>query len=136
MSMHGLDKMRVTVKKTEVLDALKKNRETHTAIVKEARAGYMVAARKMLEEEMKKLESGKPVRIMVHLELPVDNTRVYDTAIQMLEMHQVDNIELDAGQFRMFVMNKWDWMEHFLQHNSTYSRTAAGLMPSVGEEEN
>lgn len=134
--MRGLESMKVVVSKSEVISRLRKNRETHSTIVREAQAGYVVAARKMLEDEMKKLEAGKPVRIMVHLELPVDNTKIYDTAIEMLEMHKDDNVTLDAGQFRMFVMNKWDWMEHFLIQNSQYSGTAAGMMSGSNDGEN
>jgi len=134
MSMQGLDKMKVVVSKTTVLEALKKNRDLHKTIVKEAREGYVIQARKALEKELKKLEAGKPVRIGIHLELPSDNTKVYDTAIQMLEMHEGESVELDAAQFRVLVMNKWDWMDQFLFANRGYSQTAASMMP--GDEEN
>lgn len=134
MKMHGLDKMMVTVDKTKVLEALKKNRDQHQAVVKEAREGYVRVAREQLEAEMKKLEAGKPVRIAVHLELPMDNTRVYDTAIEMLEAHTEETVKLDSSQFRTLVMNKWDWMDQFVHHNATYSHTAAGMMP--GGEDN
>lgn len=131
--MRLLDSMKITAKKNDVLETLHKNRATHKTIVEEARAGYMVAARKMLEEKLKELEKGKPITVFVHLEMPQDHTKVYDTVIKMLEMHQGDTVELDSAQVRNLVMDQWDWKDQFIGTNAAYSNTAASLR---GSEEN
>ncbi len=133
--MNVLDKMVITAIKNDVLETLRKNLGTHTAIVKEARVGYMTAARKMLEKKLKELETaGKPIAMYLHLDLPQDHSKVYETAIKMLEMHQGDTIELDAGQVRNLVMDDWDWKGQFLGTNSAYSATAAGMRGNDGED--
>lgn len=120
-------KMKILAKTDEVLETLRKNRETHSSIVKEARLGYVKAVEKKLEKTLEDVRSGKPVVLQLFLQPPEDHTKVYDTAIRMLEMHQNRHIELDDTQVRNLVMDRWDWQDRFLGTNAAYSQTAASL---------
>jgi hypothetical protein len=129
--MHILNDMTVVVEKQGLLEKLHKNREEHKKIVIEARVGYMKKAREALAKRLKELEDNKLVHLSFSLEPPQDYTKVYDTAIQMLEMHTEPTVELNASQVRHLAMNQWDWMDRFLASNAPYSDTARAYSASL-----
>lgn len=117
----------VNCKKSEVLERLKKNRETHAGLVKEARTGYIERARAELMKKLDSLKSGKLVSVYVSLSVPLDYTSHYDTVISMLEEHTEDHIQLKATEFRNFMEDKWDWRGQFIGTNKAYSESTAKL---------
>ena len=125
--MYMLDEMSITAKKDEVLASLRKNREQHAQIVREAREGYVEQAKKALEQRLGQIREGKIVALTFSLTPPIDQTKVYDTAIKMLELHTDTEIELTAQQVRNLVMDEWDWSNQFIGTNKIYSNTAAML---------
>ena len=126
--------MTITAKTQEVLDALKKNREVHSQVVVEARDGFTDMAEKALKERMAEVREGKVRHLVFSLKPPQDHTTVYDTAIQMLELHvkTSETIELDNSQVRTLVMDKWDWSEAFWGSNKMYSGTAKDYAEAHG----
>ena len=126
-------KLMATVKKSELLSKLQENRSKHAEIVKEARDGYINAAKKALMKKMKKLEDGKIEQLYFSIKPPEAHFEQYDTAIEMLKWTTDEEIELDSVEFRNFVMDKWDWSHGFLVSNSCYSPTASGCLQQWGE---
>lgn len=124
----GLNNMTIEADRVELLDILRKNRETHRRIVEEARAGYIDKAKAALAKRMKQLEEGKLTSLMFSLQRPEDHTREYDTAIKMLEMHRGDTISLTASQVQCFVQDEWSWKSHFIGIARNYSQTANALV--------
>lgn len=137
--MNILSGMRINAKRDDVLATLRKNRETHASIVAEARQGYVSQALEELEEvkkKMAKLANGKVVALSFSLRVPVDQTKVYDTAIRMLELHQDELIELDSSQVRTLMQDQWDWTEAFYSTNVRYSKMAEDIVgASQGDED-
>ena len=117
-------KMVVTCKTADVLVTLKKNRSEHSAIVVEARKGFLEKALKAVHARAGELEAGKIRALTFTLQLPLDHTAEYDTVIRMLEMHQPETIDLNADEVRQLVEDKWDWTAQFLASNSFYSPLA------------
>jgi hypothetical protein len=126
-TLHDLD---INANVKEVLARLKKNRTQHSKIVAEARKGYMREARKALDKRLKELDKGQLVELRFSLQPPADHTKAYDLAIQMLELHTGDQIELNALQVRHFMMDDWSWAKQFLVANAPYSNTAKRLYDS------
>lgn len=126
-SMNVLSHMTITAKRDEVLATLQKNRELHRQIVVEARAGYVDRARTALAAKLESLKEGKVVALYFELRVPVDQTKVYDTAIRMLKLHQEDTIALDGQQVRNLIEDQWDWSAEFYGTNMKYSDTAAAV---------
>lgn len=122
--MQELAGIQIRADKKEILAKLRSNREKHSAIVAEARKGYVDQARAKLRERLDQLESGKVVALAFQLDPPQDHTAVYDTAIEMLTLSTEDHVVLDAGQVRNLVMDQWDWSDRFLAINAQYSATA------------
>lgn len=122
--MHVLRELKIEANKDELLAKLKANRQEHAAIVAEAREGYVKKAREALEKRLGQLSDGKIVSLSFRLDVPTDHTRVYDTAIRMLELHQNKTVLLTATQVRNLEMDEWDWTDSFLGTASAYSPMA------------
>lgn len=131
MNIFNSDSLRITAKKEDVLKTLKANRERHATIVVEARDGYLKKAQKVLEEKLSDLRKGKISSLIFQLAVPVDHTKVYDTAIQMLELHTGESIEMDGRQVQSLIQDEWDWTNHFVASNSGYSATARSTYGST-----
>ena len=133
--MHMLNSMRIKAKRDDVLATLNRNRAAHAAIVKEAREGYVAKAKDTLMAKLRKLDQGKIVALTFSLRVPVDQTKVYDTAIEMMRLHQDETVELDAGQVRNLMLDQWDWTGDFFATNMAYSKMAEDAVgASPGEE--
>jgi len=124
--MHVLHGMTITAKTTDILETLKKNRTLHATVVKEAREGFVDKAEAALKKRLADVREGKIRHLTFSLKPPQDHTNVYDTAIQMLELHAAttETIDLDNSQVRTLVMDKWDWTQEFWASNKAYSGTA------------
>lgn len=96
----------VTVKRTELLGIVKKNREAHAQLYKDAVEGFQVDVKKKLERAMKKVDAGE-LMSGLSFQVPVDHTEQYDTVIAMLEMSVDENIELRMHEFQNYVQDKW-----------------------------
>jgi hypothetical protein len=130
--MRLVTNMQVTVRTEEALEALKKNRETHKTIVKEAREGYVKKAKKEILKRLEQLKDNKVVSLHFNLQPPQDYTKVYDVAIEMLRLHTEDTLDLNGDQVKHLMMDDWDWMEVFLVANRGYSSTARTYAASKG----
>lgn len=118
----------IKVKKSELLDVLKKNREQHRKIFLEAQEGYKHAAIKELDSMLDDARAGKRIRRSMTLVEPQDQTSDYDRAIRMLEMSQDEVIELEEHDFMQYVLDDWGWKHQFLHSNSVYSATALAAL--------
>ena len=124
--MRGMNSIKV--KKSELLDVLKKNRGNHRIIFLEASEGYRAAAIEELDKMLADAKAGRKIRRSLTLVEPQDQTRDYDRAIRMLEMSTDDVIELEEHDFAQYVLDDWSWKRQFLLSNSTYSPTATSMI--------
>ena len=123
--MTKIGEMEVRVNKDVLLERLRKNRDNHAQIVKEARAGYVAKAQETLKKRLDELVSGKLVSLRFSLEVPIDQTKEYDTVIGMLTMSTEDTLVLSATEYRCLVEDNWGWKQSFMLSNAPYSVTAA-----------
>ncbi len=124
--------MEVTCNTSEVLGALVKNRAQHAEMVKEAQAGYVEKAKVALQKRLGELIEGKCVSVAFALAQPIDHTSVYDTAIHMLQRHTSATVTLGADEFRHLVDDEWEWLDHFLEINSSYSSSTRAFGEGKG----
>jgi len=92
----------VTVKKSELLEAMKKNREAHRATFLEAQIGYREDVIKELDSMLAEARDGKKIRRSVALVEPKDHTSDYDRVILMLT-------------------DDWGWKHEFINTASNYT---------------
>ncbi len=117
----------ITVKKSDLLEKIKKNKDTHRAIFEEAVEGYRAQAIGLLEDHIAAIKAGKVQRVHISLPQPEDHTNDYDRVLAMLDMELADEITLDEDDFAAYVMDDWVWKRQFLTGNAMYSATAAML---------
>lgn len=114
---------KIKAKTAEVLSKLKQNRATHRTTFVLAIDGYRTQAIAAFEENIQNAKDNKPFWNHLRLERPEDHTEDYDVAIQMLEWHEDEFIELDAQSVQHFIMDDWSWKEHFVRNTSSYTRS-------------
>ena len=119
--------MTITANKEDVLKTLRANRDEHADVVKEAREGYVKRAEKALANRLAAVKEGKLVSLAFNLKPPLDHTKEYDLAINMLELHLGDEIELTAMQVQNFIRDEWGWKQRWSSSNSMYSDKAAAI---------
>lgn len=110
----------VTVKKSELLETLKKNREQHANDYKETRAAYEVAfvdeLKKMLNKAVEKTEFVRTVDLVE----PENHTREYDRNIRMLTMSVSETVVISEHEFSQFVLDEWNWKDRFTGTSEFY----------------
>ena len=134
MHMHGIQ-MTTVVKKDELLRKLEKNLAEHSAIVKEAREGYLKRARRALDAKLEEIRSGKIVSLSFNLRPPLDYSSVYKTTIQMLKWNTAERVHLGADEFRQLVEDQWDWTRDFYSSSLAYSARASEKMAEMSPDD-
>ena len=114
----------VKVKKSELLEILKKNRQSHRTMFEKAQKGYRKEAIRLLDEALKDAREGRKVKTFIQLDAPIDQTEDYDVAIKMVEMSVDGNIELSEQDFKCYILDQWHWRQICLTTNSFYAGKA------------
>lgn len=145
----GGEERTTVVDRAKLLARLKDNRDAHVAEYEAAVEGYLSLAREKIKEQYaaalaeldkarvraeQELEVFDPAKaqdsivfcrgISFNLTAPRCYQDAYDQAIEMLEWDTREVVELNATEFRCFVMNKWDWMQSFKAVSETYNSFA------------
>ena len=110
----------INVKRTDLLDILKKNRENHRDIFEKAQDIYREQAIQELDRMLSDAKANKKIRRFVMLPEPEDHTEDYDRAISMMEMSVDDIIELVETDHSQYVMDNWGWQKSFATNTSSY----------------
>jgi hypothetical protein len=111
----------VNVKRTELLDKVKANREAHRGLFLKAQEGFKKAVLEALEKSLADARSGKKFNNFWSMPEPIDQTADYDRAIAMLEMSVDDIIVLTSQEFDCYVMDNWTWKQNVILRNSSYA---------------
>lgn len=114
----------VKIKNIDLLDVLKKNRETHVNEFNTATEEYRKDAIIELKSNLKQAQNGGEIVLYSALTQPQNYVASYDTAIKMLEMSADELIELTMSEFQQYVEDNWTWKGNFLASTSMYSAKA------------
>ena len=108
------------VKKTELIDALKKNMLGHRKLFEEAQKGFRDTVIEELDKRLADARSGREINALLHLEAPQDHTKDYERTIKMLEMCTKEEVFVSEQEFAQYVMDDWKWMHQFVASNAGY----------------
>ena len=117
----------VTVKKDELLKALKENREKHHKAFLQAQKDYRAAAVIELSKMLAEAKEGKEIRNRTGLADPDDYTGEYGVVIAMAEMSVAEELTLTNREFQQYVCDNWVWSSDFSSSCSSYSSLASGV---------
>jgi hypothetical protein len=110
----------VKVKKDELLEILRANRDEHGERYQKARRGYRKAVEAELRIMLSKVMDGEVVGVALANIPPEDHTGDYDDVIDMLGMDTDDTVILSQAQFRCYVKDNWGWKQQWITSNSEY----------------
>lgn len=113
----------VKVSRVELLETLRKNREQHVKDYEVAKIKYRETAISQLETMLQDAKAGRKFDTVVLAPKPSKYTDSYDRAIRMLEMSKDDLIELTDHEFKMLVMDEWNWSRDFTSNTKLYSNS-------------
>lgn len=124
MALNDFSDSKVTVKKAELLTAIRANREVHRNEFIKALDGYREIVIERLELTLKNVRGGGRFDSdeFVLLVAPMDHTKDYNRVIKMLEMSTADEITVTERQFQQYVLDDWTWKMDFLATNARYSK--------------
>lgn len=111
----------VTVKKKDLIKALKKNRAIHEKEYEEAIGGYRLEAEQKVSELLDKIKSGVDFQVQLYLNEPESHLEDYDSVIGMLEVANEKTLEITTEEYRKYYQNKWDWHQSWKVANDGYA---------------
>ena len=114
---------RVKVKKDELLEILRKNKETHVVDFDESVADFKDAVVKIAKDNLELVETGDLGSISKTQSFPrapKSYESDYSKSIHMLELSVEDEIELEDDEFAQLVLDEWDWKRNFTSSKEMY----------------
>ena len=115
----------ITVGKAELLETLRVNRDNHKAEYDKAVEVYterfVQNAKDYAKDAVKRAARGEKFASLAWLPVPEEHTEDFDRAIQMLEWHQGETIELSTYDFAQYVQGDWGWAKSFTTNTLSYS---------------
>lgn len=111
---------KVTIKRGELLAAIRSNREVHAKDYTEALAGFKVAFIEECENLLALAKAGNTEKQVIGLSTPQDHTKDYDRVIRMLEMSTAEEITVSEDQFSKYVLDEWAWQRDFAATKMRY----------------
>jgi hypothetical protein len=128
--MMNIRQRSVNVKRTELLEALKKNLELHREEYAQALIDFKTTLLTDLKTSVKKVNASEPAqlaRFNIQVVFPQNHEKDFLEVIEMLEMSVDENINLDAESFRAYIKNEWSWTNGFRQLTESYKVAGAFL---------
>lgn len=117
--------MNVTVKKTELVEKIKKAKDEHVKQYEEALRGWIDqmqdAAKRVIDRSEKGLLRAFPKEFHNLMQMPSLHIDDFDQALKMLEMSVDDEIMLEPDDFNQLVLGNWAWKERWVATNAMYS---------------
>ena len=110
----------VKIRKGELLEAVRRNRETHRDLFLKAQEGFRNTVIAELDSRLDKARRNQPFSAVLNLPEPQDHTADYDRVIRMIEMSVDDEVVLQAHEFDQYVMDNWSWARAVRSLNASY----------------
>lgn len=109
----------IKVKKKELLEKVKANKEKHVKEYEKAVIAYKLEALEQLNTLMVEAEKGER-QLRLNLVEPVDNSNNYDKIIKMFEWEVEDLVELSQDEFTEYILDENSFAERAFLSNSSY----------------
>lgn len=111
-SRHGSIDIEVTVKREELLERLRENREKHEQEFNQAISQWQNELQSSIESIKPSAEFEFPQSLeQLRDDCPVSHVNDYDQAIDMFGMCVTEEIKLDSDAFNTFCRDEWGWKD-------------------------
>lgn len=108
----------VKINKDKLKTILVENKKKHEEAYKEAVEGYNETVESSLRTLLTQAETATVtrsdiMRVVNRLAEPTDHSKEYETAIEMVDLNEEDQIVLDQEDFRQYIQDDWHWKREF-----------------------
>lgn len=112
----------VRIKKTELQEIVRKNRNEHRDLFVLAQKAYRKKVIDVLDAELTEARNGRVFNMVriTQLTAPEDHTADYDRVLRMLDMECERIVTLTQREFSQLVDDDWDWGQSWALSNSQY----------------
>ena len=111
-SRHGSIDIEVTVKREELLERLRENREKHEQEFNQAISQWQNELQSSIESIKPNAEFEFPQSLeQLRDDCPVSHVNDYDQAIDIFGMCVTERIKLDSHAFNTFCRDEWGWKD-------------------------
>ena len=117
--MRQFGNRKIKVRKAELLEKIKANKNKHIETFNKAIVAYKEEALKQLAEQTVRVNDGK-LDARLNLITPVNNSEEYDKLLLMFEMEVEDIVELEQAEFNQYVHDETDFAITSRMSNMTY----------------
>lgn len=117
--MHHHHNRTMSIKKSDLIDKIRANKEKHIKDYEEAVIAYRKEAAKQLKEQQEKLERGD-LDLKLNLVTPVNCAADYDKVIEMFGWEVDEIISLTQKEFNEYVHDETSYALAAKFSNSTY----------------
>jgi predicted nucleic acid-binding OB-fold protein len=117
----------IKMKRLELLDIVRVNKETHIKAYAEAVTDYKQLVVKVAAQNV---DIAKTDSIIKHFNYwpttPISYEDSYKRAIRMLELSIEDVIEVEEDVFNQLVLDEWSWKSQFVGSTTSYKTGLGG----------
>jgi uncharacterized protein YktB (UPF0637 family) len=110
----------INVKKSELIQKLKTNKENHIKEYEKAVIAYKEEALRQLNDQIKKVEEGE-LNAKLNLVTPINNAANYDKIIEMFEWEVEEVVVLEQKEFIEYVQDETEFALNAKFSNTMYS---------------
>jgi len=111
----------ITMKKSTLIDTIKKNLEVHVKEYKEMHVLYSIKAIELTKELLSKVEKDATgVYLAISLTEPTSSEESYNTALEMLELEVNDTVTISEKEFKQYIKDEWNWSHSFAISKTAY----------------
>jgi hypothetical protein len=118
--MRQFGSRKINVKKLDLINKIKENKQNHIKEYEKAVVAYKEAALKQLAELTEKVNGGA-LNISLDLVTPVNNAENYDKIVEMFEWEVNDVVELEQKEFIEYVQDETDFAVSAKFSNTFYA---------------
>lgn len=111
----------VTIKVSDIIETLKKNREDHINEYEQAVEKYFLSVQKRLKDFLKSAKKKEDRSFNVGLTPPIDRTADYDKLISMFSYAQNETVELTQADIDQLLNDEFTWAKAAKMSNSFYN---------------
>ncbi len=110
----------IKVKKQELIDRIKANKNKHIELYEKAVIAYKKEALEQLDNLTGDVENGV-LDIKLNLVTPINNEQNYDDIIEMFEWDVEEIVDIGQNEFREYVQDETDFAQQAMFSNMIYS---------------
>ena len=120
--------MKVRVSVSALVKKLRENQSKHHDIFEQALLGWQKECIRILNKNIEQVRLGKlKAALYLHEQIPSDHTKDYEVVIGLLLLSTSAEVELEAAEYRRFVMDDWDWKQEWTASTTKYLGERDGI---------